>query len=65
MVGNVGGFGVGSDFSWNVSSFFMFNVAPKTSFLAGFRVLDQDFEDGGFRYNIQQRGPLIGLTFHF
>lgn len=67
VVGNVGGFGVGSDFSWNFSAFLLYNVAPRASVVFGFRVLDVDYEeeDDGFRYDLQQRGPLVGLTFHF
>ncbi len=70
--GDVGGFGVGSDFTWNVAGLLLYDFdlfGRDASFVAGYRVLDQDFEDGSgankFAYEITTHGPVFGLAIRF
>ncbi len=71
--GDVGGFGVGSDFAWHASA----AVGYKLKFLgdddaqifAGYRILSQDYKTGSgdneFAWDIDLKGPTIGLAYHF
>ena len=65
---DIGGFGVGSEFSWNsvaVASRRLGNL----SVLGGLRVWSVDYKTGSgpdrFEYNVISWGPAIGMTFHF
>ncbi len=73
--GDVGGFGVGSDFTWNLALHWIYRASPLVSVAFGYRVLDIDFdEDVGhpflpgrrarFRYDVTTLGPQIGIAFH-
>jgi hypothetical protein len=65
--GDIGGFGVGCDFTWNVAALVHFQPWKNVGFLAGYRALDQDYEDGSgssrFKYDMRLAGPLLGLNF--
>jgi hypothetical protein len=65
--GDIGGFGVGCDFTWNVAALVHFQPWKNVGFVAGYRVLDQDYEDGSglnrFKYDMRLSGPLLGLNF--
>ncbi len=65
--GDIGGFGVGSDFTWNVAALVHFQPWKNAGFIAGYRVLDQDYENGSglsrFKYDMRLAGPVLGLNF--
>lgn len=67
--GDVGGFGVGSDFAWNALAAFGYRVGESTTLALGYRVLDVDYEQGSgsdhFVYDIQIGGPELGVIFRF
>lgn len=67
--GDIGGFGVGSDFSWNASALFGYSFSEMISLWVGYRVLDVDYEDGSgtgkFAYDVTMSGPILGLAFRF
>jgi hypothetical protein len=67
--GDIGGFGVGSDLTWQVFPYFGWQFAHWGSLQAGYRWVDMDFESGGgssrFKYDMLIHGPQIGFTFHF
>ncbi len=70
--GDIGGFGVGSDFAWNVAGllFYDFDLFGKdASVIAGYRALYQDFEDGSgankFAYDVTTHGPILGMVIRF
>lgn len=66
--GAVGGFGVGSDLTWDWSAGigYGFELFGRQSFLrAGYRMLYQDYEDGGFEWDVTYKGPMVGLTTRF
>jgi hypothetical protein len=60
-----GGFGVGSDFTWNLVADFAYRFSRNRSLLIGWRILDQDYEDDGFVWNVQQSGPFLALSSRF
>jgi hypothetical protein len=43
--GDIGGFGVGSDFTWNTSLLLGYRLSSKTDLVIGYRYMDVDFED--------------------
>jgi hypothetical protein len=65
--GDIGGFGLGSDFTWNVSALVHFQPWKNAGFIAGYRALDQDYEDGTglnrFKYDMRLAGPVLALNF--
>lgn len=70
---DVGGFGVGSRFSWNALAAYSWEIAVQDgvtySGLLGYRALDVDYEQGSgrtkYEYDVLQHGPVTGLTIAF
>ena len=65
VAGDVGGFGVGSDLSWRLVAGFDYRLNGCVSLDAGWAILDVDYEDGSFAYDVNQSGPYLGATFRF
>ncbi len=67
--GDVGGFGIGSDFSWNAIVRADWHFGDSAAALFGYRVLDIDYESGSgadlFLYDVTQSGPIAGLAWRF
>ena len=67
--GDIGGFGISSDFTWQALGLVEWKPYENTSFIAGYRVLDLDYEEGSgdtyFRYDVRSQGPLIGVNFRW
>ncbi|WP_252257522.1 outer membrane protein [Erythrobacter aurantius] len=69
--GDIGGFGVGSDFSWNVAAGASYDASDNLSLQLVYRALSVDRESpaigGGspVDLNITIQGPLIGLAYRF
>ncbi|MBV9741706.1 MAG: hypothetical protein JOZ30_18840, partial [Hyphomicrobiales bacterium] len=71
--GDVGGFGVGSKFSWQAIGGYSFDFAQSNgvtySGLVGFRALYVDYSQGSgqarYAYKMLQIGPAIGVGFKF
>jgi hypothetical protein len=71
--GDVGGFGVGSKYSWQAIGGYSFDFAEKNgitySGLIGFRALYVDYVQGTaqtrYAYKMLQVGPAIGVGFKF
>jgi hypothetical protein len=70
--GDVGGFGVESDFTWSVTAvvgydFTLFDL-PATVF-GGYRAIGQDFTEGSgpdeFTWDVVQHGPILGFSLKF
>ena len=65
----IGGFGVGSDFTWQVFPTVGFKFTDHFSLEAGYRWLDMDYETGDgserFVYDVLTQGPVGGLAFRF
>ena len=63
--GNIGGFGVGSDFCWQAELLFNWFVSPRTSLMMGYRAISVDYDDDGFVYDVVTQGPQLGITLRF
>jgi len=65
--GDIGGFGVGSDFTWNAIGFIQWQPWKYAAILAGYRALDQDYETGSgadrFKYDMMLHGPVLAVNF--
>jgi hypothetical protein len=70
--GDLGGFGLGSTFTWNLVGMLGYDFAMgsvDSTVLLGMRALSQDFADGSgsnrFKWDVIQYGPLVALAFRF
>lgn len=68
-----GGFGVGSDFSWQVLATYNWRMCLLNGYVldgyVGYRALSVDYSQGSgdtlYKYDVLQQGPVIGSTLHF
>lgn len=65
VTGNFNLGGGGSKFTWQVFGGLGYNIKPNISLIGGYRVLDVNYQRDNFRYDINQRGPIVGLGFRF
>ena len=67
--GDFGGFGVGSDLTWQAYPYINWQITKVTSLQVGYRFLYTDYETGSglnqFKYDMLTSGPQVGFTFHF
>jgi hypothetical protein len=65
----IGGFGVGSTFGWQVFPTIGVSLAKQVSIEFGYRWLDTDYSSGEdatlFKYDVLSQGPVIGFGFRF
>ena len=65
----IGGFGVGSDFTWQVFPTVGFKLNERVSLEVGYRWLDLDYSTGDgnerFGYDVLTQGPVGGLALRF
>jgi len=63
--GDYGGFGIGSDSTWNLSGLILFKPWKHVGFGGGYRALYQDYSKGNgrskFSYDATMYGPILGL----
>lgn len=57
--------GGGSKFTWQVFAGAGYNVNPKIALIFGYRVLDVNYDKNNFVFDMNQRGPIVGLGFRF
>jgi len=57
--------GGGSHFTWQVFAGAGYNINPKIALIFGYRVLDVDYDKNNFVFDMNQRGPIVGLGFKF
>lgn len=62
---DLGGVGIGSEFTYQVVGTVNYRVGRATYLSAGYRHLYLDYEDGGTVFEGSQTGPLIGITQRF
>ena len=71
MRGDIGGFGVGADFTWSASATAIYGISDRFELEFGYRALDVDYDnekgsgDGRFVYDTTTHGPLVGLIINF
>lgn len=69
--GDVGGFGIGSEFSYQLLAHVRWQANDTIGVVAGYRVIGFDYEDGNKgssdyeRYDLVEQGPLLGMTISF
>ena len=67
--GDIGGFGVGSHFTWNMVAILAYRVSQRITLGAGYRILDIDYSEvkgfDKFTFDVQMRGPMLGFAIHF
>jgi hypothetical protein len=67
--GDVGGFGVGSDFTWQLQAYAGYRFSRVFQLTAGYRILSIDYDKGTdaerFIYNVDTFGPVIRMGFNF
>jgi len=65
----IGGFGLGSDFTWQVFPTVGIRLTRSASLELGYRWLDLDYAsgegNGAFRYDVLTQGPVLGFGFRF
>jgi hypothetical protein len=63
---DVGGFGVGSDLTWQALAGARVELSPRASLLVAYRALYADYEHGSgtsyFLYDVLTQGPMVGFT---
>lgn len=62
---DIGGFGVGSDFTWSALGTFNYILTDHLSASVGYKVLDVDYDRGGHVFNTRLSGPVLGATYRF
>lgn len=67
--GDVGGFGAGSDLTWQAFPSVSWQFSQSASVEAGYRWVSVDYETGSgrdrFKYDMLTQGPQIGFTYRF
>ena len=65
----IGGFGAGSTFTWQVFPTIGVNLSKRASLEFGYRWLDIDYSTGEaptlFKYDVLTQGPIMGFAFKF
>lgn len=69
LYGDIGGFGVSSDFTWQGLGLIDFQPWKHVAFVAGYRAIGTDYTSGSnrdkFTYDAIVHGPVIGLDIRF
>ena len=65
----IGGFGVGSDFAWQIQAYAGYRISRLFQVTAGYRIIGIDYNKGSgnnrFLYNMNTFGPVLRLGFNF
>jgi opacity protein-like surface antigen len=64
-VGDIGGFGIASDITWQAMAGIGWRASENGSLLAGYRAIGTDYTDGGFTYDVVAHGPILGFEYKF
>lgn len=65
LYADLGGLGVGSDFTWQLHGSVNYQVKENVFVSVGYRHLSVDYRDGGKRLDVSLSGPIVGATFRF
>ncbi|MCB2226032.1 MAG: hypothetical protein KQH53_05080 [Desulfarculaceae bacterium] len=60
-----GGFGVGSDFMYDLNANLGYQLTETFALTFGYRYLYVDYENDGFKYDVTQQGPILGFSWRF
>ncbi len=64
-LGDIGGFGVSSDLTWQAMAGFGYRFNDRCSALLTYRAISTDYSSGGFLFDVISHGPLLGVEFRF
>lgn len=66
---DIGGFGLGSDFAWQINPFVGYRISELFEIAMAYRWLDMDYNNGSgtnyFLYDLTISGAELGFVFHF
>jgi hypothetical protein len=62
---DIGGFGIASDFAWQLLGTLGYQFNDSVSARAGYRHVDVDYENDGFVWDVEMSGPIVGAIFRF
>lgn len=65
MYGDVGGFGVSSDFTGQVWLHVLYELNDRWALSGGWRYYTVDYRTGDFTYDVEQNGPIFGGVYKF
>lgn len=69
LLGDVGGFGVGSELTWHAYANVGFRLSHLVSIVLGYHAIDIDYEDGeglaSVKLDVTVSGPQLGVVFSF
>lgn len=67
--GEIGGFGIGSDFAWQMQAYAGYQFSKLFQITGGYRIISLDYENGSgqnrFMYNVDTSGPVVRFGFNF
>lgn len=67
--GEIGGFGIGSDFAWQIQAYAGYRFSKLFQVTGGYRIISLDYTSGSgsdrFMYDVDTSGPVIRLGFNF
>ena len=61
LSGDIGGFGVGSDLTWQLTAVAGHSFTEKVDLLIGYRHLDVDYYHSGVTYDMEASGAIVGV----
>jgi opacity protein-like surface antigen len=65
LLGDVGGFGIGSDLAWQAFGGVAYEISDTWSLKLGYRAMGVDYESGGFKLDVISHGPVVGVGIRF
>lgn len=65
VTGQAGGFGVSSDMTWQALAGVGYSINDCWNVIAGYRYESIDYQDGGFTYDLEIAGPVLGAVYRF
>ncbi len=63
--GDLGGFGAGSEFTWQGTATLNYTLNDTLAFSAGYKALAVDYDHDGRVFDTTLHGPVFGATFRF
>lgn len=65
VASDIGGFGVGSDLTWQASGALHYDFSERHTLSFGYRHLDIEYRDKDYRYESVMSGPFVGFGLKF
>jgi hypothetical protein len=65
LSGDIGGFGVSSEVTWQIAAMAGYQVCEAAEVLVGYRVLSYDYDEDGLLYDVDYEGLALGVAVGF